>query len=239
MAALVTAPPPASRFIRRTPRQHDIRRAYDLWSYRYDAFAGCADARARRMALASVRGQRILDVGVGTGTSFADLARTVDPDALVCGVELTPRMLRKASARLRAIPRRGRLLAAGGLRLPFRTASFDLVTSSYLLDLLSEDDIGRAIEEFYRVLEPGGRLILVNLTKMDARRITLYERCYRALPGLAQAWLLGGCRPVQVQPLLAAAGFVAARRFVVEQFLSSEVVIAEKPATRDDRPCAA
>ena len=123
-------------------------------------------------------------------------------------------------------------------RPPFSADAFDVVVSSYVLDLLAIPDIEAALAEFYRVLRPAGRVVLVNLTKIDQHRTTWYERCYRLLPAIAQAYLLGGCRPVQLEPITAAAGFAEAHRTVVRQFLSSEIVVAVKPY-RGDRPVAA
>jgi len=86
------------------------------------------------------------------------------------------------------------------------------------------------LNEFRRVLRPGGRTVIVNLTKQSPDRTTWYERCYHALPPSAQAYVLGGCRPVRLAHIVKAAGFSPPRRTVVRQALSSEILVASKPA---------
>lgn len=220
-------------FIRDTPAQRDIRQAYDLWSSCYDTVAAPWEADARRRALGMVRGRRVLDVGVGSGGFFTEILRHAGPHDFVCGAELSHRMVRRARGRLRREANRGVLVEASGLRLPFSADAFDVVVSSYVLDLLAIPDIEAALAEFYRVLRPAGRIVLINLTKLDQARTTWYERCYRLLPSIAQAYLLGGCRPVQIEPMVIAAGFAEAQRTLVRQFLSSEIVVAAKPQCSD------
>jgi ubiquinone/menaquinone biosynthesis C-methylase UbiE len=139
-------------------------------------------------------------------------------------------MVRKAS---RLVRRRGlgaaRVIGADALTLPFASASFDTVLSSYLLDLMPIEVIAGALGEFLRVLKPSGRVVLTNLTKVAADRQTWYERCYRAMPTIGKAYVFGGCRPVRLAHLVSAAGFVDTRRTVVEQALPSEIVVARKP----------
>lgn len=98
-------------------------------------------------------GQRILDVGCGTGGNLAFLAEWGQGS----GIDLSPLAL--SLARCRRLPR---LAQASGLALPYANHSFDLVT---LFDVLyhrwiSDDD--QAIKEAYRVLRPGGWLLLTD-----------------------------------------------------------------------------
>ena len=59
--------------------------------------------------------------------------------------------------------------------------------------------------------------------------MTWYERCYRAMPTIGQAYIFGGCRPVRLSHLVSAAGFVTVSRTVVPHALSSEIIVARKP----------
>jgi ubiquinone/menaquinone biosynthesis C-methylase UbiE len=183
-------------------------------------------------ALVAERDRRILDVGVGSGGFFLEIQERAGPGALVCGLDLARRMVRRARDRVRRGGRPAPLLEADALALPFRAESFDLVLSSYVLDLMPADDILAALGQFHRVLEPGGRVVLVNLSKTDPDRLTWYERCYLALPAAAQAYVLGGCRPVCLTEAVKAARFVETRRTLVDQGLPSEIVVGVK-ADRD------
>jgi ubiquinone/menaquinone biosynthesis C-methylase UbiE len=122
------------------------------------------------------------------------------------------------------------VVRADALALPYPNGSFDSVLSSYLLDLLPIEAMAGALGEFHRILRPTGRIVLVNLTKATIDGPSWYERCYRALPSVGRAYVLGGCRPVRMAHLVSAAGFVDARRTVVPQLLPSEILIARKQA---------
>ena len=104
--------------------------------------------------------------------------------------------------------------------------------SSYLLDLMPIEVMACALSEFLRVLKPSGRAVLVNLTKLETDRMTWYERCYRAMPTIGQAYIFGGCRPVRLSRLVGAAGFIAVNRAVVPHALSSEIIVARKTSAR-------
>ena len=91
----------------------------------------------------------------------------------------------------------------------------------------------RLYSEIRRVLRPGGRIVLVNMSKPGAAA-SLFERCYRALP-LFGGWLFVS-RPVLAAPLLEAAGFAAVAREYHPSFpVGSEIAWGLSPArTRPD-----
>nr|MBF6592701.1 methyltransferase domain-containing protein [Ktedonobacterales bacterium] len=150
-----------------------IRRLYDRIGRRYDLlrFAEAAPKRGALALLAVQPGERVLEVGVGTGRVLVELARAVADGRLpavplVAGIDLSPVMVATAARRLAAAglsalaePRVGDACA-----LPFADGSFDAAFSSYVLDLLPASDIAGALAELRRVLRPGGRLALVALS---------------------------------------------------------------------------
>jgi demethylmenaquinone methyltransferase/2-methoxy-6-polyprenyl-1,4-benzoquinol methylase len=111
-----------------------------VWRRRVAALVGSADA--------------VLDVGTGTGKLAATVARWL-PDARVTGVDFSEPMLRAAPG---GLPR----AAADALRLPFGDASFDAVTSAFLVRNLADAAAGLA--EQARVLRSGGRLVILETT---------------------------------------------------------------------------
>jgi demethylmenaquinone methyltransferase/2-methoxy-6-polyprenyl-1,4-benzoquinol methylase len=226
-------------FIHRVPDRRAVSRAYDLWSPFYDVVAAPWEYGARMLALNTLRGcvgGHVLDVGIGPGSYFSQIARAAGPTAIVCGVDLSLKMVRRAQRRLRRSgARTTHVIGADALTLPFGDERFDTVLSSYLLDLMPLEAIAAALSEFLRVLKPSGRAVFVNLTRVSGDRATWYERCYRAMPTSVQAYVFGGCRPVRLAHVVHAAGFVEARRTVVEQVLPSEIVVARKPPAECDR----
>lgn len=139
-------------------------RPAELSAHFFDAFAPAYDdwfcglhrrVAARLVELSAARpGEVCLDVGCGTGLVAVGLADAVGPDGHVDGLDVSEGML--GLARERALPNTTLHLASAEPHLPFRDATFDLVTLCDSLAYLG--DPARALEEARRVLRPGGRL---------------------------------------------------------------------------------
>lgn len=102
--------------------------------------------RATRAALGLRPGERVLDVGAGTGVSTRELAQS---GAYAVGVDLSLGMLHTGKRARPEVP----LLAGDALRLPFADASFDAVTISFALRNVNDTDA--ALRELARVTRPG------------------------------------------------------------------------------------
>ncbi len=117
---------------------------------------------AARATLLAPEG-RALDLATGT----ADLALAiadVSPYRQVIGADFALGMLREAQRKLRARPdARVALVAADALTLPFADASFACVTSAFLLRNLA--DLEQGLREMRRVARPGGRVIMLEITR--------------------------------------------------------------------------
>jgi ubiquinone/menaquinone biosynthesis C-methylase UbiE len=205
-----------------------IVRAYDLYSLVYGREAARLhrEAVSRGLVKAAVQpGERVLEVAVGPGVVHERLKRRLDSSGLLVGVDLSAGMLRAARRRLPG----ARLARAHALQLPFPDAQFDLVWASYLLDLIPTGEMAPLLSEFRRVLRARGRLALVNLSRpSDANGLTRWERYYQRTPAFLVPWLFAGCRPVEAEPFIRAAGFVEVERDLVDEGLTSEIITAKK-----------
>lgn len=209
-----------------------IRRAYDLYSRFYGALIAPLERLPRMRALdraAIAPRDRVLEVATGPGETFAHIVARVAPDTIVEGVDLSPRMLERTRRRAARTGRSNfHLQQADARRLPFADAAFDVLYNSYMLDLIPLAEMPPVLAEFRRVLAPGGRLVLVNLSKRDAGERQWLEWLYQRLPRRWVPFVFGGCRPVLMERLVRAAGFAEVEREFVRHWLHTEIVTARK-----------
>jgi len=137
-----------------------VAKAYARWAPIYDLVFGAVFDRGRKASIAAAErtGGHILEVGVGTGLSLPDYSRT----NRLTGIDLSAPMLRKAKAR--AVEHR--LTNVDGLavmdaqHLGFRDGVFDVVVAQYVITAVPDPEA--TLDEFVRVVKPGGEIILVN-----------------------------------------------------------------------------
>lgn len=153
------APPTEGRLIRQA-RFYDLR----LWLM----FLGRIRAlRVLPIDLAGIRsGERVLDVGCGTGDVALAASKRVGPSGSVYGIDAAPEMIEVARRKARRAIRAGRSVqfqVEAVEALPFPDNSFDVVLSSLMMHHLPSDLKRRALKEIQRVLRPGGRLLIIDL----------------------------------------------------------------------------
>ncbi|WP_306187272.1 MULTISPECIES: class I SAM-dependent methyltransferase [unclassified Streptomyces] len=143
----------------------------------YEFFGGLCFAGRRRAAFSRLArisgaeaGDRVLDVGCGTGCLTRHMAARVGPDGAVTGVDPSPPVLayaRRRRQRPGSAPCTYREGIAESLDLP--DASFDTVVTSLMLHHLPEDLRPAALREMHRVLRPGGSLLVVEFRPPKSR----------------------------------------------------------------------
>jgi ubiquinone/menaquinone biosynthesis C-methylase UbiE len=181
---------------------------YDLLSFAHDFFTRYEEStRKRALVMAEVReGFKVLEVGCGTGKTLIEFAKKVTPAGEVCGLDISPKMIGKTRKLLLChyLWGKAHLVLGDATHCPLRDAAFDLVFNSYMLDLIDAPMIPKVLSEFRRLLKATGRLVLVSLTKGSKwyDNMKLYEWVYKHSPTL-----LGGCRPVVLEPYLQQIGF--------------------------------
>ena len=120
--------------------------------------------RERQLDLAHVTvGESVLDVGCGTGTLAIAAARRVGETGSVTGVDPSLELLARARKKARRAHVSVTLETAGGERLPFPDASFDVVLSSLVFHHLAHAALRSSALEMRRVLKPGGRLLVIDI----------------------------------------------------------------------------
>jgi len=156
-----------------------IAKAYARWAPVYDLVFGAVFERGRKASIAAAEriGGRILEVGVGTGLSLPDYAWS----NRITGVDLSAEMLRKAQARVQE----HRLTNVEGLavmdarRLGFQDAVFDVVVAQYVITAVPDPEA--TLDEFARVVRPGGEIILVNHLGAETGPRALFESWFAPL----------------------------------------------------------
>lgn len=206
--------------------EENIHALYDQFSSFYDLWGIFTEGRARQraIALADIKnGENILDVATGTGVILADAAR-LNPNGWNTGIDLSEGMLGKARARLKQIPGRIEVQQGSCLDIPFPDGTFDLLLNGYMFDLMPFERMPQILAEFRRVLKPGGRMVLVNMTIGEKPGSHFFQWLYERSPRL-----MGGCRGVQLAEPVTKAGFeIVCREYQQQLLFPSEVILARR-----------
>jgi demethylmenaquinone methyltransferase/2-methoxy-6-polyprenyl-1,4-benzoquinol methylase len=167
----------------------------------FDRIAGIYDAmntamtaglhhrwRTRAADLARVcSGSRVLDVASGTGDLAIELARRVGPAGEVVGSDFADGMLARARAKAAALEGpKPRFEWADALDLPYPEDSFDAATVGF--GARNFADLGRGLAEMARVVRPGGRVVVLEITTPTRAPLSLFYRLWfdRAVPALGR-----------------------------------------------------
>ena len=156
-----------------------VEKAYGRWAPIYDLVFGKVFDRGRQSTIAEADriGGRILDVGVGTGLSLSDYARSTK----ICGVDISEPMLRRAQVRVRALRLTNveTLAVMDAKHLAFADNAFDAVVAQYVITAVPDPEA--TLDDFVRVLKRGGELILVNHIGAENGPRRLFELAFAPL----------------------------------------------------------
>jgi len=188
-------------------------------------------------------GMRLLDVATGTGLMACGGAQVVGDPRRVVGIDPSSGMLREARGALSNPLVRGRAEI-----LPFRSASFDMLSMGFALRHV--EDLEATFDEYRRVLKPGGRLLLIEVSRPSSRFLRWLTRTHfqHVLPRLARISTRSGpaqllmkyywdtidqCVPPDtILDTLRRNGFADARRRVYCDFMSEYVAVKPTAPSR-------
>jgi len=172
---------------------------YDLMVWFCDTllFRGqLRELRRRTADLAHLQpGERVLDVGCGTGTLAIEVVRHVGSAGRVCGIDPSPEQI--ARARAKAARRHVPIAFQIGVieHLAFPDETFDVVLSTLMMHHVPQSLKRQGLAEIARVLKPGGRLVLADFTRKQERA------------GQAARFHAGGSSMEELVALVSDAGF--------------------------------
>jgi len=150
-----------------------VARAYARWAPVYDLVFGAVFDRGRKAAIVAAEkiGGRILEVGVGTGISLPDYARSIT----LAAVDYSEPMLRKAKERVveHNLANVEVVAVMDAARLAFPDSSFDVVVAQYVITAVPDPEA--TLDEFVRVVKPGGEIVLVNHIGAETGLRRLFE----------------------------------------------------------------
>src|SRR6202166_1638801 len=156
--------------------QNTVTKAYTRWAPVYDLVFGAVFDRGRRAAIAAAEriGGRILEVGVGTGLSLPEYAWT----NRLTGVDFSAPMLRRAKDRVveHRLTNVDGLAVMDAQHLGFQDGVFDVVVAQYVITAVPDPEA--TLDEFARVLKPGGEIILVNHLGAEAGLRASFEQWF-------------------------------------------------------------
>ncbi len=177
-------------------------------------------------------GEKVLEIGFGTGRTLVELARRVGESGSVCGIDLSRKMVERSRRRIESAGLGDRVALAQGdaVYLPYADRAFDALFMSFTLELFAAEDLTSVLDECLRVLSPDGRIAAVSLSKEGGphpmRR--LYEVTRRLAPRLLD------CRPIYTARSLEKSGFVLTTLRTRRMWgMPVELVLAARPKLTD------
>ena len=130
--------------------------------------------RALRLARVS-EGEKVLDIGCGTGTLAIAAKRHVGENGMVCGVDASPQMLGRAIKKGRKAGLNIDFRNAAVEALPFPESQFDVVLSTLMLHHLPGKLRDECVREVRRVLKPGGRVLIIDFGPPEAHQKSIID----------------------------------------------------------------
>jgi ubiquinone/menaquinone biosynthesis C-methylase UbiE len=195
-----------------TDEHHDENsKFYDRISRAYDLISETDEHEARETGerlLSLTHGERVLEIGFGTGNSLINMAEAVGSAGKVFGIDVSRGMLAVAKKKIaiKGLTNRIELITGDARNLPYVDETFDASFTSFTLELFPVEDIPVVLAQVRGVLKRRGRICVVSMAQVEqGQHSSLMERTYvwmhRHFPHIVD------CRPINPALVLHDAGF--------------------------------
>jgi ubiquinone/menaquinone biosynthesis C-methylase UbiE len=193
----------------RVPRtKEQAKRNYDRLSKFYDFLAGSSEKPFISIGLKILDlapGEKVLEIGFGTGYAILSMANSVGKNGMVYGIDISEGMYTQTKKRVEKAGLEELVVLKQGdaTRLPFEPGIFDAVFMSFSLELFDTPDMLTVLHECKRVLKNTGRICVVAMAQKEnpGFAIKLYEWAHERFPVAVD------CRPIYTKDALIEAGF--------------------------------
>lgn len=216
-----------------TRSKQEARTSYDKMAGYYDWMSARFEKKYRDFAVKKLdvqKGERVLEIGPGTGHGIEAFAQSVGSAGKVYGIDISEGMLRVARARVARAGGAQRVALGCGdaANLPLKSNLVHAVFMSFTLELFDTPEIPAVLGECYRVLQHGGRLVVLTMAKTDPPNVMtrLYEWAHDRFPKAID------CRPIRAQGAIQEAGFELVERTTHSLFtIPLDILVARKAKT--------
>lgn len=187
----------------------EIKEAYEKTSKFYGIVEERFERKVRKRGLELLdpkEGEKILEVGFGTGCSLVEIAKAVGESGKAYGIDIAKGMVKSAERRIKKeeVSDRVELSEGDARNLPYRDSKFDAVYMNETLEIFDLSDIFTVLDEAKRVLKEDGRLGVASMTRRgyeDSNFVRIYEWLHNRFPKYLN------CRPIYLQDLVQEAGY--------------------------------
>jgi demethylmenaquinone methyltransferase/2-methoxy-6-polyprenyl-1,4-benzoquinol methylase len=199
---------------------------YNKISHVYDLLSERSEAPMRRAGIDLLKpkpAESVLEIGFGTGHTLVSLAKAVGPKGKVFALDLSDKMAKIARENLAksGLLARTKVRCGDATQLPYTAGSMDAVFMSFTLELFDTPEIPKVLSECKRVLRPGGRIVVVGMSKEGPKDplVNVFEWTHKHFPKFLD------CRPIYVRRAVEGAGFAIGKVMTKHMWIPVEIVL--------------